>query len=396
MSWNSSDPNKDPWGRDKNRPSGPPDLDALMRQYKNKLKAFFGGKSQSGSTKNGVTQGGSSFGFLGLIVLGIVALWALSGIYIVSPAERAVVLRFGRYLETVGSGPHWIPPFIETQYAVNVQQVSNFAWQADMLTKDENIVSVAVAVQYRIQDARDYLFNVSDPNTSLEQATASALRQVVGHNTLDDLLTVGRGKVRDDVAQQLQHIISSYKAGLIITDVTLQSVKPPEAVTAAFDDAIKAREDEQAFINKADAYANQVKANAEGQVARIMQEAQAYKKEVALVAKANVASYLALVPEYQKNPQLAEFRLYLNTMENILKQSSKVFIDQKGGNPLVYLPLDKITASAPRNLEPQTETTSGSAAASNSSAAASTTEILNTTAMSDLMNRSSYPSRGAN
>ncbi len=352
MPWNPSDQNKDPWGRDKNKSQGPPDLDAIFRQYKNKLLAIFGGKG-SGSPTGGAGVAGVPTFFITLIIIAILIIWALSGIYIVPPADRAVVLRFGQYRTTVGPGPHWIPHFIESKTLVNVQRVANFVYTSEMLTKDENIVSVTVTVQYRIEDANNYLFNVVSPDTSLEQATASALRQVVGHSTLDQLLTTGRQKVRDQVATQLQQIIASYHSGLLLTDVTLQSIKPPEAVTDAFDDVIKAREDQQSYINKADAYAKQVTAVAEGQIARIMQEAEASQKQVVSEAQAATAGYLALLPEYQKNPQVMEDRLYLSAMETILSKASKVFVDQKGGNPMFYLPLDKITGLIPAQSPPQ-------------------------------------------
>lgn len=354
----------DPWGRNQKKPEGPPDLDALMGKLKEKLLGALNAKKTRSS---GVFGSGSSSqskppaqNFLFSLLLGVVLIiWALSGIFIVSPAERAVITRFGKYVQTVDSGPHWVPRFIESQRVVNVQRVSNYTYESQMLTKDENIVSVAVAVQYRINDAKEFLFNVVDPTGSLEQATASALRQVVGHNTLDDLLTTGRSQVREQVAEQLQSILGSYKAGIIVTDVTLQSVKPPEAVTAAFDDAIKAREDQQAYINKADAYANQVVAAAQGQVARILRQADAYKQEVVLEAQASVASYLALLPEYQSAPQVMRQRLYLTAMETVLGQTSKIFLDQKNGNPLVYLPLDKLPS-----LSTQTATVATAPAAS--------------------------------
>jgi membrane protease subunit HflK len=384
---------KDPWGRNIKKPAGPPDLDVLLNKLKAKLVSSFNQKKASG--RGDVPSDGSNAVlqqlFFTIIVVIVLLVWALSGIFIVSPAERSVITRFGKYIETVGSGPHWIPRFIEAQKIVNVQRVSTYAYESQMLTKDENIVSVAVAVQYRINDAKEFLFNVVDPVRSLEQATASALRQVVGHNTLDDLLTTGRSQVREQVAEQLQEILGSYKAGVIVTDVTLQSVKPPEAVTAAFDDAIKAREDQQAYVNKADAYANQVLAAAQGQVARILRQSDAYKQEVVLEAQAATAGYLALLPEYQTAPQVMRQRLYLTTLESILSQSSKVFLDQKNGNPVVYLPLDKLTTFAPPTQD----------ALAVSPPVVATTPPVNNAASNNLtpdmtsilMSRPSYPTR---
>ncbi len=392
--------NKDPWGRNTNKspsPQGPPDLDALLRDYKRKLMAILGNgnKKPGAPSSGGPASAESPIGFLlGLVVVAVLVIWALSGIYIVSPAERAVVTQFGKYTATVEPGPHWIPRFIQAKQIVNVQRVSNFAYESEMLTKDENIVSVAVAVQYRVDDAQNYLFNVVDPVRSLEQATASALRQVVGHNTLDDLLTTGRTAVRDQVTLQLQEILSSYKAGLLVTDVTLQSIKPPEAVTAAFDDAIKAREDQQAYINKADTYDNQITAAVQGQVSRILREAEAYKKNVVLDARAATAGYLALLPSYEAAPQVTRDRLYLSTLESIFSQTNKVFLDQKSGNPLLYLPLDKImSAAGATNNTSNTSTTNVTPTAMPNNTPATSTTPSAADMTSIVMNRPGYPTR---
>jgi membrane protease subunit HflK len=399
------DQTPDPWKRNVKKSEGPPDLDILLGKLKTKLFDTLANKKGGGSggrtsgTSNDTNPAAQNI-FFTLIVVVLLVIWALSGIFIVSPAERSVITRFGKYVETVGSGPHWIPRFIQSQQIVNVQRVSNYAYESQMLTKDENIVSVAVAVQYRINDAKEFLFNVVDPVRSLEQATASALRQVVGHNTLDDLLTTGRSQVREQVADQLQELLVSYKAGISVTDVTLQSVKPPEAVTAAFDDAIKAREDQQAYINKADAYSNQVLAAAQGQVARILRQADAYKQEVVLGAQAATAGYLALLPEYQAAPQVMRQRLYLTAMEAVLGQSSKVLLDQKNGNPLIYLPLDKLSASS--TTTPQPEAVAPSIAPSmvaassnvvNRSATGNASSNTASDTTSTAMDRPSYPIR---
>lgn len=390
------DKKTDPWGRKINKPQGPPDLDAIVRLYKNKLAGMLGGKKNSSFNNSGSPTSTSGF-LIGIAIIALILIWALSGIFIVSPAERAVITRFGKYVETVGPGPHWIPRLIKSKQTINVQRVSNFIYESEMLTKDENIVSVAVAVQYRVSDAESFLFNVVDPVRSLEQATASALRQVVGHNTLDDLLTTGRSEVRDQVTQQLQEILSSYKAGLLVTDVTLQSIKPPEAVTAAFDDAIKAREDQQAFINKAETYDNQVTAAVQGKVSRILQEAEAYKKGVVLEAQAAIAGYLAVLPEYEAAPQVTRERLYLGTLESIFSQTNKVFLDQRSGNPLVYLPLDKLlsTANNTASLSPDKSPATIAASTQVTNNPPSTIPIASpTTDVGSLLtNRPSYPLR---
>ncbi|MCH9770176.1 MAG: FtsH protease activity modulator HflK [Gammaproteobacteria bacterium] len=310
---------------------GPPDLmDAV--------KKVFG---SSGSKSGGEGGNGHIARFVGFALALIVVLWILSGIFIVSPAERSVVLRFGRYLTTVGPGPHWIPRFMDSKYTFDVQQVRNFSIHAEMLTQDENIVSVDLAVQYRVMDLQKYLFSVVDPAKTLQQATSSALRQVVGQMTLDAVLTTGRDALRDQVEQQLKEILAVYQAGMQVVDVTLQPVKPPEAVTAAFDDAIKAREDKQSYINKATAYQQKVMSIASGQVARLVQKATAYEQEVNLQAQGLVARYLALLKPFEKAPRVTRERLYLDAVSNVLLHTHNIVVGN-GNNNILYLPLQQL------------------------------------------------------
>lgn len=336
-----NDPNndKDIWSRKPKKP-GPPDLDELLNKLQKKINSLFTRKKTTGAPETSKT---SALPGIGLILLILILIWLIFGVFIVSPAERVVVLRFGKYTTTVGPGPHWIPRFIESRYTVNVQRVSTFPYQAEMLTKDENIVSVAIAVQYRVGNLRDYLFNVVDPFASLQQATASALRQVVGHTTLDEILTTGRELAREQVSEQLTKILDLYHAGIIVTDVVLQPAKPPEAVTEAFDDVNKAREDEQRYVNQANAYLQKVVPIVQGQAARILKEAAAYQQQVILQAEAKTARYLALLPQYERSPQVTRERLYLSTIEAVLQNSSKILIDTKSAS-MMYLPLDKIFA----------------------------------------------------
>ncbi len=318
----------------------PPDLDEVFRKFQSKVKKIIGGKS-GGSSQS--TAGG--FGLI-LILIAVVVLYGLSGFFIVGPAEQAVVLRFGRYVRTVDPGPHWIPRFIDSRYLMNVQKVSTFSYQASMLTKDENIVSVSVAVQYRISNPKNYLFNIVDPLESIQQATASALRQVIGHTTLDEVLTIGREKVRAQVNQQLTKLMGVYKAGIAITDVTILPAKAPEDVKAAFDDAIKAQEDEQRYINQAEAYKRGVEPIARGQAKRIMQEAQAYKQQVILKSQGDASKFLAILPQYLNAPKVTRERLYLDAVESVLSKTSKILIDTSNSNNLVYLPIDKLLSSS--------------------------------------------------
>jgi membrane protease subunit HflK len=339
MGWNEPDKGKDPW-KSKDQP---PDLDEALKRIQDKLKkTFFGG---SGNKPNNGSDNGNSAGFLtGLIALVVVIIWVLSGIFIVDPAEQAVILRFGKYVETVGPGPHWIPRLISSKIVVNVDRVMDHSYTAQMLTRDENLVSVAVAVQYRISDLKEYLFNVANPEESLQQATSSSLRQVVGTTTLDQLITEGRETWGNNVQDTLIKTLSLYKTGIAIVNVSPQPARAPESVQDAFDDAIKAQEDERRFKEQAYAYAARVVPIAEGNASRIEQEAQAYSQQVVLRAKGEVAEFMALLPQYLAAPQITAQRMYLETMQKVFDSSSAIIVDSKAGN-LVYLPLDKLLAN---------------------------------------------------
>jgi len=361
MAWNEPAGDKkdnDPWNNGNKRPQdNPPDLDVIFTKLVNRFKALFGGQQRSntpsGSNNSTSSQAGVGKGGTFLLVAGLVLaliIWVLAGIFIVDPAERAVVLRFGKYTETLMPGPHWIPHFIESKYIVNVNKVYNYSYSEMMLTKDENIVSVSIAVQYKVSNAEDYLFNVNNPVESLKQATASALRQVIGSTSLDDVLTVGREKVRQEVAVQIAETLKSYNAGLMVTDAAMQPAKAPEEVKDAFDDAIKAQEDEQRYINQAQAYAMGVVPTAQGQAKRIEQEALAYKEQVVLIAQGDIARFVALLPEYKIAPEVTRQRLYLETMENVLSKSSKIVVDTGSNNNMLYLPLEKLIQ--PSNIAP--------------------------------------------
>lgn len=267
----------DPWGP--KRDDGPPDLDQILKGWQQKLNGLFGGK--------GGSSGGSSAskGTIGAILGVIVLAWAVSGFYIVRPAEESVIFRFGKYTQTVGPGLHWIARIVEHQKTLNVEEVNTSKHQGQMLTKDNTIVSVELAVQYKIGELNNYLFNVTNPVRSLQQATESAMRQVIGHSTLDETLTSGRELIRQQIKTQIQKVINErYEAGVEIVDVAMQPAKAPEQVKDAFDDAIKAQEDQQREINKAQAYAKRILPVAEGQAKRILAEANAYKEQVILQA----------------------------------------------------------------------------------------------------------------
>ena len=329
----------------------PPDLISLLKKL---FKGPSSGKGGSGGAQPPEATHTGKFVWAGLAIL--VVLWILSGIFILGPTEQSAILLFGKYEETVGPGMHWIPQFIETKYTTDVQQVRYFKYQAEMLTQDENLVSVALNVQYRIDNLKDFLFNTSDPIETLQQATSSALRQVVGHMQLDDILTTGRQDLRDKAYKQLLNILTVYKPGIVISDVTLMQAKPPEAVTAAFDDAIRAREDEQSYINQAKAYASKVIPIAKGQVARLQQSANAYKKAVVLEADGRIARYLALLKPYKEAPNVTRERLYLDTVSDVLSHTRNILVEN-GGNNVLYLPLAQLMQNQPSTIPPLRSTT---------------------------------------
>lgn len=333
---------------------GPPDLDKVFKDISQKISGLFGNKSKPSTNQNNGGKSTLNNGHVKAISFGVIAIivliWAASGFFIVSPAEKAVILQFGKYSETVGSGPHWIPSIIDSKVKVNVENISTYSYTAKMLTKDQNIVDVSVAVQYRIDNIRDYLFSVVNPDSSLQQATASALRQVIGNTTLDQVLTTGRGVVRQSVVVQLENILKLYQSGIQVTDVALQPAQAPLEVKDAFDDAIKAQEDEQRYQNQAEAYANQVVPIAQGQAKRIMSEAQAYRQQVVLQSQGDVQQFNAIYDVYRQAPAVTKERLYLAAMEKVLKNSTKVYVDTKGSN-MMYVPLDKIIAGAHAKAE---------------------------------------------
>ncbi len=339
MGWNEPDKGKNPWkGKDQ-----PPDLDEALKRINDKIKKIFSGSNSGSSTPNNT----SSAGLLAALVACVaVVIWALAGIFIVDPAEQGVILRFGKYVETVGPGPHWIPRIISSKIVLNVDRVMDYSYSAQMLTRDENLVAVSVAVQYRISDLQQYLFNVANPEESLQQATSSALRQVVGTTTLDQMITEGREVWGNSVQDTLIKTLASYKTGIAIVNVSPQPARAPESVQDAFDDAIKAQEDEKRFKEQAYAYAAKVVPIAEGNASRIEQEAQAFAQQVVLNAKGEVAEFLALLPQYVAAPQITAERMYLETMQKVFTNSSKIIVDGKAGN-LLYLPLDKWFTSQP-------------------------------------------------
>lgn len=339
MAWNEPGNNNndnDPW-KNRGKDQGPPDLDELFKDLGNRFNGLFGGKKPE-------NQGGkpqSAFG-LSLILVAAIVIWALSGIYTIKEAENGVVLTFGEYSGVQDPGIQWKATFVQKVIPVNIQTVRSLPAAGFMLTEDENVVRVEMEVQYRVIDPKQYLFATPDPDQSLRQATDSALRYVVGHSKMDDILTSGREMVRRRTWEELEEVIEPYNLGVAIVDVNFKDARPPEEVKDAFDDAIAAQEDEVRYVNEANAYASEVEPIARGQVNRMIQEATAYKQGKILSSQGQVAKFEQLLPEYTAAPEVTRQRLYLETMEQVFSNTSKVLIDNEGNGNMMYLPLDKI------------------------------------------------------
>lgn len=340
------EPNNDPWGRQGQNNGGkdqsPPDLDEAF----NKLMGMLGvnKKRNGGSGSNGGPGMGGKLGggLVGIVVVGLFALWAATGIYQVDQQERGVVLRLGKFHETVMPGLHWNPPLIDSVTRVNVTKVRSHDHKALMLTVDEAIVEVGVSVQYSIDNPRDFVLNVRAPEDSLAQAVESSLRHVVGTTEMDQILTEGREVLAAEVKERLQSYINNYGTGLLISKVNVENTQAPNQVQAAFDDVIKAKEDEQRVRNEAESYANGIIPEARGRAQRIREEAEAYRSEIVARAQGQADRFDRLYQEYAKAPEVTRQRLYLETIETIYKGANKVVVDSKNGNNMMYLPLDQI------------------------------------------------------
>ena len=341
MAWNESGGgDKDPWGNRGNNNDGPPDLDEAIRKLQGQLSGMFGGGG--GGDKGGASSKmtGGSISLLLILVLG---LYGFAGIYQVDQQERGVIFRFGQVLpEEVGPGLHWNPPIIDEKNIVNVTQVQSHSHQALMLTEDENIVDVSLTVQWVIDSASNFVSNVREPRDSLAQATESALRHVVGSASMDEVITDGREAIAIEVQERLQRYLQSYGAGIDITKVNIDRSAPPIQVQDAFNDVQKAKEDQQKFINQATAYAQQVVPEARGRAQRQLEEAQGYRDRVIARSEGEAQRFEKLLVEYSQAKQVTRDRLYIDAMENVFKNSSKVMIDVEGGNNMMYLPLDKL------------------------------------------------------
>ena len=358
MAWNEpgdgNNKGKDPWGgnRGGGNEGGPPDLDEVIKKLQDRLGEIFGKKGSGG--KNSSSSAGSMLVILGVIIGGF---WAVSGFYQVGQAEQAVVLRFGEYHETVGPGLKWNPPLIDKVTKVDVARVESMPLKATMLTEDENIVDVALVVQYQIGNAKDYLLQMTVPEAGLHHATESALRHVVGGTSMDSVITEGREVMGQEVHELLQISLDLYSSGIVLRKVNVEESDPPKEVKASFDDVIKAKEDKERVKNEAEAYANEVVPRSRGAAQRQFEEASAYKDEIVARAEGETARFTKLLKEYKRAPDVTRERLYIETMESVLTSTSKVMLDVKGGNNMMYLPLDKIVQQQSRQPGPSNVST---------------------------------------
>jgi membrane protease subunit HflK len=363
MAWNEpggSGKDKDPWGGNGGGDKqGPPDLDEVVKKMQDKFGALFGGGGGSGGRSKGGGGGGVSSVGIGLILLVLGLVWAFSGIYTVDEGKRGVVLQFGKYEKTTMPGLQWIPRFIQSYEVVDIENVrdarigyrsettggrraASIEQESLMLTQDENIIDIHLAVQYKIKSASDYVFKVVDPDDTLRQATESALREIVGKRNMDFVLTQGRAEIASNIQELTQNILDRYETGLLVTSVNMQDAQPPEPVQAAFDDAVKAREDEERLKNEAEAYANDIIPRARGKAARAEEDSLAYKEQVIAEAKGETSRFVQILSEYKKAPEVTRKRLYMDAVESVMTNTSKIVVDVEGGNNMMFLPLDKM------------------------------------------------------
>lgn len=374
MPWNEpggNGKNNDPWGGKKG--DGPPALDKIFSDFLKKLNGLFFGKSGNSSWQ---PSSNHSVGFIAAILGAVILLaWFLGGLFIVNPAEEAVILRFGKYSTVMQPGLHWIARFIDKKYLVDVRKIYSFSLEGDFLTKSseqndlqnqytvestkkltsadqsKNLVNVELTVQYRISDPRRYLFNVVDPDGTIKSVAAGALSDMVGQMKLDEVLTTGRENLSSGVMERIKSVLAPYNIGLEVVAVTLRKVQAPNQVREAFNDVNRADQDKATYIQQAQAYASKVVPLAQGVAARTLADANAYQQKVTLNAEANIAKYQALLKVYSTAPEVTKQRMYIETMQHILQKTSKVLVDVNAGNNLIYLPIDKLLSQKTNTTE---------------------------------------------
>jgi len=368
MSWNDPDDKNNPWKSGGNK--GPADLDAIVRDLQRKLSGLLGGRGSGNGASNGGTGRRASGGLLSSALMLLVAVWAFTGFYQVNDAERGIVLRFGAFQNIAQPGLRWhIPWPVESVETINTNVVERFPYQGSMLTRDENIVLVDLVVQFRRTDPEAYLFNMRAPEETLGDITGSAIREVIGKNVLDFILTEGRAEIAAQAQALIQMTVDTYGAGLTIYEVNLQEANFPGDVEASVQDAIKAREDKERMSFEAEAYANDIIPNARGSAARALLDAEGYRARVIADAEGEASRFSQILFEYEKAPGVTRQRMYIETLEEILANSTKVLLDTpEGGSNLIYLPLDRLMErrEPQSNLVPLANPTIGDS--SNSSA----------------------------
>lgn len=349
MSWNEpgggGNKPRDPWG---GNDQGPPDLDEALKNLQKRLSRLFGGSGSSGGSSGSGKASGALFG---VIAAGALTVWGLMGFYQLDQQERAIVLRFGEYAGTLQPGLQWNPPLIDEVITVNTTKIRAASLREVMLTKDENIVEVSMSLQYVIDDPEKFVLQVRNPEASLQHAAQSALRHVVGDTTMDLVLTEGRAVLAIDVRTRLQAYLDNYGTGIRVSKINIDESKPPAQVQGAFDDVIKAREDEERVKNEAQSYANGIVPEARGRAQRMMEEANAYREQVVANAEGEAERFRLLLTEYQKAPQVTRERLYLDAMQTVMANTNKVLVDVDGGNNVMYLPLDKLAPAGGANRQ---------------------------------------------
>lgn len=343
MSWNEPGKDENPWGKPKGH-QGPPDLDEIVRNLQKRVGAIFGGDGSSGSGK--ASGGKSALFILGLLLVA----WVMGGFYELDASERGVVLRFGKSVRTSMPGLHWRPWPLEMIEKVNVSSIQRFDYKTQMLSADENIVAIAMSVQFRYADIEKILFNIRDPNQTLQDVSESAIREVVGKANAEMVLGDGREELVVRAKDLLQQTLDDYGSGIEITSLNLIDATPPAQVQAAVDDATKAREDRDRLRLEAEGYSNDVLPRARGAAQRQLEEAQAYKQEVIAEAEGNANRFLAMLGEYEKAPKVTRERLYIETLEQVLGDASKIIVDTDGSGNLIYLPVDKLLESRGRGV----------------------------------------------
>jgi len=367
MAWNepgnSGNKDKDPWGKNRGE-QGPPDLDEIVKNLQRKFRGLFGGGGGGGGRGRG--KSGGFGGALGVLIA-LLAIWvAYSSAYILNERQNGVVLRFGKYVTTIKPGFNLRWPYpIETVDIVDVQTIRSFSVgqgtsEALMLTKDKNIVDIEYVVQYQVDNAEDYVLNTKDPVVSLEQAVQTAVRENVGNNDMDYLQTQGRSEFALKTQERIQQIMNRYKTGLVVTNFNMQKAQAPRQVIPAYEEVNAAQQEKKAEINKAEAYANTVIPKAEGDANRIRVQAEQYKQTLIARANGDASRFDQLLAQYNKAPKVTRERLYLETMQDVIGRSKKVLIDtKKGGNNLLYLPLDKLMSSTSRKTSENISDSSG-------------------------------------